>query len=110
MRILWIVMLAAMLGCVRAGELCVAVDGDDAHPGTKARPFASLARARDAAPALRQAGLPDGGVRVVLRGGRHNRNRHADHEWANNDFDPGDKPRRLPAVAAQAGPRRPDPE
>lgn len=46
-----------------AADVFVAVPGDDANPGTKERPFATLERARDAA---RQAG---GGVRIVVRGG-----------------------------------------
>jgi len=48
---------------IHAAEFFVAPNGDDASPGTKARPFATLERARDAA---RQA---DGSARVVVRGG-----------------------------------------
>ena len=48
----------------------VAPDGDDANPGSKEKPFATLARAREAVRALRQAGpLPDGPVTVFLKGG-----------------------------------------
>jgi hypothetical protein len=52
--------------------LYVAVDGDDANPGTQAKPFQSLERARDAIRALKKAkGLPAGGVEVCIRGGRY---------------------------------------
>ena len=49
-----------------------APDGNDAGPGNAERPFATLARARDAVRALRQAGpLPEGPVFVYLKGGVH---------------------------------------
>ena len=51
----------------------VAPNGDDAGPGTQARPFATLARARDAVRALkheREGKLPKPVV-VYLRGGRY---------------------------------------
>jgi len=55
-----------------AALLYVAPGGSDANPGTKARPFATLARARDAVRALRHGGaLPPGGVEVVVRGGEY---------------------------------------
>ncbi len=41
---------------VRAGECHVSPAGDDANPGTRRQPFATLARARDAIRAARQAG------------------------------------------------------
>ena len=48
----------------------VAADGADENPGTEARPFATLERARDAIRALKKKnGLPPGGVTVRLRGG-----------------------------------------
>jgi len=50
-------------------ELYVAVDGSDTNPGTKARPFATLQRARDALRALRKNGLPAGGVAVIVKPG-----------------------------------------
>ncbi|WP_205315121.1 right-handed parallel beta-helix repeat-containing protein [Nonomuraea lactucae] len=46
-------------------ELFVAPDGDDAGPGTRERPFATLDRARHAARTL------SGGIVVQLRGGTH---------------------------------------
>ena len=54
-----------------ATRLYVATDGDDAADGSKAHPFKSLLRARDAVRALRAKGLPAGGVAVVLRGGTY---------------------------------------
>ncbi len=50
-------------------QLHVSPGGDDKNPGTRARPFASLERARQAVRALEKNGLPKGGVTVWLRGG-----------------------------------------
>jgi hypothetical protein len=49
--------------------------GDDSNPGTLARPFATLERARDAIRERRRAsgGLPAGGATVTLAGGTHRR-------------------------------------
>jgi len=47
----------------------VAPGGDDANPGTRSQPFATLERAREA---LRRAS-PDGGRRVIVRGGVYSR-------------------------------------
>ena len=53
-------------------EFHVAPAGNDANPGTVAQPFATLARARDAVRARRQAGeLPPGAVVVALHGGSY---------------------------------------
>lgn len=50
----------------------VAPDGKDANSGTKTSPFATLEGARDAIRTLRSgAGLPPGGVAVIVRGGRY---------------------------------------
>ena len=52
--------------------LYVSTTGDDAWAGTAAAPLKTLAAARDAVRALKaRGGLPDGGVRVVIRGGRY---------------------------------------
>ena len=52
--------------------LHVAPGGDDAGPGTRERPFASLEGARDAIRRLKaKDGLPPGGVAVFVRGGRY---------------------------------------
>jgi len=46
--------------------------GDDANPGTREKPFATLARARDWVRAAKANGaLPVGGATVWLRGGRY---------------------------------------
>jgi hypothetical protein len=51
--------------------LFVAPKGDDANPGTREKPFATLERARDAIRTLRAGGgLPAGGVAVEIAPGR----------------------------------------
>ncbi|NLO73519.1 MAG: right-handed parallel beta-helix repeat-containing protein [candidate division WS1 bacterium] len=55
-------------------EVYVSSNGNDANPGTEARPLATLEGARDALRALKaQAGLPPGGVTVWLQGGIYHR-------------------------------------
>ncbi len=50
MNHLVLILTAALLGTgVHAAEFHVAVDGDDAHPGTQTRPFATLQRGHEAA-------------------------------------------------------------
>lgn len=58
------------LSCLAApvADFVVAPDGNDANPGTLARPFATLARARDAVRAL---GQPQRDVLIWLRGGEY---------------------------------------
>ncbi|HOE61332.1 MAG TPA: right-handed parallel beta-helix repeat-containing protein [Kiritimatiellia bacterium] len=51
-------------------DFWVAPDGKDTDPGTKERPFATLARARDAVRALRQA-EPDRDILVLFRSGTY---------------------------------------
>ncbi len=48
--------------------LHVAPEGNDAADGSEARPFATLAKARDAVQALR---APQGGARIVVHGGTY---------------------------------------
>ncbi len=70
--------LLALLGCgwlaplpeAEQADFFVAPDGDDGGPGTRSRPFATLARARDAVRKLVAAGLTRD-VRVLLRGGTY---------------------------------------
>ena len=62
------VALLACASAVAAGEFYVAPTGSDANPGTKDKPFATVARARDA---VRQLGPRRGAATVVLRGGTH---------------------------------------
>ncbi len=53
-------------------EIYVATKGSDESPGTEARPFAALERARDEIRGLKQkGGLPPDGVTVWIRGGVH---------------------------------------
>ena len=54
---------------LRAVELHVAAVGNDANPGTAARPFATIERARDAIRSLKQAGPLQEPVTVRIRGG-----------------------------------------
>lgn len=52
--------------------LWVAPSGRDANQGTKASPFGSLERARDAIRAMRRNGrYPKGGIQVMVRGGMY---------------------------------------
>lgn len=69
----------------------VATDGDDLNnDGTAAQPFATLERARDAVRALKQGGLPAGGVVVWLRGGVYARS--ATFSLGNDDSGEVDQP------------------
>src|SRR5258706_10107049 len=57
---------------LHAAEFHVTIGGKDANPGTKAKPFSSLERAREAIRTLkRQDGLPPGGVTVWVHGGEY---------------------------------------
>ncbi|MCD6360655.1 MAG: right-handed parallel beta-helix repeat-containing protein [Armatimonadetes bacterium] len=56
----------------QGATLFVATSGSDANPGTAKKPFATLARARDAIREMKAAGgLPDGGVTVEVRPGTY---------------------------------------
>ena len=51
-------------------DVYVTTDGDDPGSGTRARPFATLQRARDATRKLRRAGdFPAGRAQVLIRSG-----------------------------------------
>lgn len=68
--ILGMLALLPMTGAVASGlEYWVSPGGDDTHPGTKEKPFATLGRARDAVRKAKEGGLPKGGATVWLRGG-----------------------------------------
>ncbi len=59
-----------------AKTLHVAPDGSDGNPGTRAKPFATLERARDEIRAWKKAGaLPKGAIAVELAGGLYERAR-----------------------------------
>ncbi len=61
--------LAGPLAALHAAEFHVASNGDDANPGTEAKPFATLQRARDAVRHINRAMQED--IVVVLRGGTY---------------------------------------
>jgi hypothetical protein len=66
MKRTWIVVLLTVpLTLLRAAEFFVATDGDDANPGTKQKPFATLEQAREAVRSLQQRD----GATVTVRGG-----------------------------------------
>ncbi len=51
-------------------DFYVSPSGDDSASGSRSRPFATLAGARDAIRELKEAGnLPEGGITVHIRGG-----------------------------------------
>jgi hypothetical protein len=52
-------------------DIYVATDGRDQNPGTREKPFASLARARDAVRQLRSGGERKADVTVLVRGGTY---------------------------------------
>ncbi|MBI5684512.1 MAG: right-handed parallel beta-helix repeat-containing protein [Verrucomicrobia bacterium] len=62
--------LCVIAGSLQAAEFHVAPNGNDANPGTSAKPFATLERARDA---VRQSKTqnPKSKIEVVLRGGTY---------------------------------------
>ena len=63
-------MLLCLSLCAAHAEFYVSTTGSDSYPGTRARPFATLDRARDAIRAIKKIGaLPAGGVTVWVRGG-----------------------------------------
>lgn len=74
LRIHWLVVMALMLVArpLRAVEFWVSPEGDDRNAGTQASPVASVSLAqRKAREARRIAGAnaPEGGTKIVLRGG-----------------------------------------
>src|SRR4051794_7586772 len=52
-------------------DFYVATDGSDENPGTRAKPFATLARARDAVRQLKSGSRRKAGVTVLVRGGTY---------------------------------------
>ena len=57
-----------------SSKFYVSLDGLDTSEGTKAKPFATLEKAREAIRSLKSGGgLPEGGVTVYLRGGVYSR-------------------------------------
>ncbi|MCK9265497.1 right-handed parallel beta-helix repeat-containing protein [bacterium] len=52
-------------------EIYVSLSGKDGNRGTKTSPFATLKRAQEEVRKIKQKGLPNGGVAVILRQGRY---------------------------------------
>ena len=78
-RLALALLLPAFATSLSAADLYIAPNGDDAGPGSKARPFATLEHARDAVREMKTAGkYPADGVTVWLRGGLYQRNRSFD--------------------------------
>lgn len=73
------VLLLTFAAVSSSAELYIAPNGDDTGPGSKAQPFATLERAREAVRAMKGVGqYPAGGVTVWLRGGIYQRDRSFD--------------------------------
>ena len=72
-KIIGLCSLALAISCaeISAAEFHVAPDGSDANPGTAARPFATLERARDAVRAQKAGGVPADGFTVIIHGGEY---------------------------------------
>ena len=60
---------AGLCSCTPQADFYVAVNGDDAHPGTKDLPFATVARARDAVRQLQQTAPQRSHPVIVKLGG-----------------------------------------
>lgn len=72
LRLLILGLCCPFVHAAPAAEFHVAPGGSDAHPGTKAKPFATLEAARNAIRAVKsQTGLPAGGITVWLHGGAY---------------------------------------
>jgi hypothetical protein len=64
-----LLLCAGLCSCTPQADFYVAVNGDDAHPGTKDLPFATVARARDAIRQLKKAEPQRAKPIVVALGG-----------------------------------------
>jgi hypothetical protein len=70
--VMWFLTAQSLL----SAEWFVAPDGNDASPGTRAQPFATLERAREAVRTLKKTrGSSAGGLTVWLRGGAYRRDK-----------------------------------
>jgi hypothetical protein len=67
-HLFFVSVLILSCGATPQADFFVAPNGADANPGSFERPFASLARARDAVRAL---GQPDRDITVLIRGGEY---------------------------------------
>ncbi|MCP4859183.1 MAG: right-handed parallel beta-helix repeat-containing protein [Fuerstiella sp.] len=71
MRMIFVLSVLFLSPPAFAAEFFVAPRGDDANPGSKERPFATLTRARDAVRALKSKGPLDQPARVTVADGRY---------------------------------------
>ena len=70
MKKLTAMFISTAFAAVAATDIHVSPKGDDSADGSFERPFATVARARDAVRTLKKSGaFPKGGVNVWLRGG-----------------------------------------
>ena len=69
--LLLILALVSFGSAAFAREFYVATDGRDANPGTFAKPFATLERARDEVRRVKDKALDEGRVTVYVRGGKY---------------------------------------
>ncbi len=70
-RVLSFLLLLALSGTAMAADFYLAPSGNDANPGSKGQPFASLSRARDAIRQLKSAGPLTEPVRINVSGGAY---------------------------------------
>ena len=66
-----LILLLPPSGTATAADFYLAPSGDDANPGTRERPFATLTRARDAVRNLKSAGPLTEPVRINVSGGSY---------------------------------------
>ena len=85
------------LSAVEAVEFHVAPSGNDANPGTRQAPFASLARARDAIRSLKAQGPLTAAVRVIIADGTY-------ALAASVDFTPADSGSATTPITYEAAP------
>ncbi len=72
MKTIFILLAMHTIPPLYAAEYFIAPHGDDAHPGSKEQPFATLTRARDAVRTLKSSGPLKDPVRVTIADGRYN--------------------------------------
>jgi len=89
-KILAATVLALASQAASAATFFVATDGNDANPGTEAKPFATLQHARDTVRRLKQTAPVSESVSVTIRGGIYQIN--ASLEFDGRDSGTGDAP------------------
>ena len=63
--------LLSLFQPLSAAEIYLSPSGNDENPGTQTRPFATIERARDEIRRIKAAGMPAGGISVILTGGEY---------------------------------------